>query len=198
MKLFTKEERKELIERVALNFHKDGIKHLEKVQCFEKYLPQYHFGIFQPGNGDHIFATELFGNKEFVPKLPGGCEGYRIQYHGDYDGLNSAVCVQIKKSMITSKNDKRSFGDDLHLDRSQRKSGSDLAFEARRVSAFYPTIDAASFIPLGSDRNLDRRLRESFDNSLHYLYLTLGVWPCSAEIVKNFRIEQIKGTYNVC
>lgn len=89
-------ERKSLIERVAKKFHKDGIDHLKLVGNFEKYSPLFHFHISEPfKDGNFIYVTELFGNEIGRKNISGLDEGYRLQYQGNYRGLDRTVLLNI-------------------------------------------------------------------------------------------------------
>lgn len=200
MKLLTPNQRQELIERVALRYHPDGIERLNETGSIQQYLPLYHYTIFQPSRDSHLFATELFGNTDFHLKTPGNYVGQRLQYCGRYSGLNSVVCTWVGNSMLAPENmlhnEKTVHGKDLKLSKRQRKNIGDQIIEliTHRISS--TMVMRPAFTILGNGKNLDRKLRENFDKSLIYLYEMVGSTPDPLTL-RDIGGEQISGTYYV-
>ena len=92
-------DRQSIIEKVASRWKEGGIKNLEKFGSFEKYSPMFHYHISEPFNLDEnfIFITELFGNKKNIDHYPMNFEGTRLQYQGNYDGLQRIVATGITR-----------------------------------------------------------------------------------------------------
>lgn len=83
-------ERKSLIEKVALRWHKEGIKRLETVGYFKKDSPFFYFRINEPlPEENFITITELFGHNTLTPEVasPMYFIGMRRMLRGDYEGL---------------------------------------------------------------------------------------------------------------
>ncbi|MEI7719100.1 MAG: hypothetical protein WCI72_04485 [archaeon] len=200
MKLLTTNQRKELIERVALRYHPDGIERLNETGSIQQYLPLYHYTIFSPNGGSNLFVTELFSNPKYQLSPPGSHTGQRLQYHGDYQGLNSVVCQFMIGSMIAPENlfyhEKTIHGKELKLSRRQRKNIGEQITESITHRVVCPMGMRPSFVVLGSGKNLDRKLRENFDKSLIYLYEMIGSTP-NPLILRDIGGEQISGTYHV-
>jgi hypothetical protein len=95
-------QRKSLIEKIALRWHSEGIEALKKYGNFKKYTPLFHFIISEPFNLEEnfIFITELFGNERLKEFIPPTFEGARIQYHGNYNGCQRIVLTGISNSHI--------------------------------------------------------------------------------------------------
>lgn len=98
MALLSPEERKSLVEEICSRFHSDGLSRLETVGHFEKYTPLFHFRIAEPKDGDFIYVTDLFGDIDIKPGLMQ--RGFRMQYHGNYDGLSKMIVQGINDGMI--------------------------------------------------------------------------------------------------
>ncbi|MGV8086363.1 MAG: hypothetical protein ACP5N1_01905 [Candidatus Woesearchaeota archaeon] len=94
-KLLTPGSRKELIETICDHLHEGGIKALKTYGDYSKTTGLYHFTIKEPEympNEPFIFVTELFGNEEAIPSSKTGHYGFsRLQYHGNFDGLQRVV-----------------------------------------------------------------------------------------------------------
>jgi hypothetical protein len=198
MKLLTSNQRKELIERVALRYHPEGIERLNETGSIQQYLPLYHYTIFQPNGDSHLFVTELFGNTDFHLKTPGNYVGQRLQYHGGYIGLNSVVCTWVGNGMIAPDSmlygEKTVHGKELKLSRGQRKNIGEQIVESITHKVVCPMSMRPSFTPLGSGKALDRKLRENFDKSLIYLYEMVGSTP-NPLALRDIGGEQISGAY---
>jgi len=200
MKLLTPKQRRELIERVALRYHPDGIERLNETGSIQQYLPLYHYTIFQPSRDSHLFATELFGNTDFRLNTPGNYVGQRLQYCGGYSGLNSVVCTWIGNSMLAPENmlhhEKTVHGKELKLNKRQRKDMGGQLMESVTHRVVSPMVMNPGFTVLGTGKNLDRKLRENFDKSLIYLYELVGSTP-NPSTLRDIGGEQISGTYYV-
>jgi len=202
MKLLTSNQRKELIERVALKYHPDGMDRLKETGSIKQYLPLYHYTICEPNGENHIFVTDFSGNNDFHLKPSGNYVGQRLQYHGGYGGLNAVICTWIGNSMIAPENmlhnEKTDFGKDLKLSKKQRPTGLDSINEWRTHIAGHHLVMNPSFTPIGYGKNLDRKLRENFDKSLIHLYEMIGIAPISDPLsLRDIGGEQISSTYNV-
>jgi hypothetical protein len=99
MALLNTRSRKKLVENICSKFHKDGIARLGVVGHFAKYTPLFHLSIAEPcKERDFIFITDLFGDTAIEPGLMQ--RGVRMQYHGNYDGLNTMIVQGIHDGLL--------------------------------------------------------------------------------------------------
>ncbi len=195
MVLLTKEQRKEIFERVCMRFHEDGVKRLEEVGHFEKFLPMFHYRLAEPfENYPHIFVTELFGNT-IVPPI-GLHKMVRVQYHGDYNGLINVLATYPGESMIEGYEDKGRYA---HLDFSSKVDETGyrkLILEDGQRAKERTLNDNPSFSVIGLERKVPLEFKELFDNSLRYLDRAL-IFALPGSIKTNWQTEQISSTYRV-
>jgi hypothetical protein len=89
------DSRKELITNICDKLHEGGFAALKTYGEYSKTTGLYHFTIKDSSylfGEPFIFVTELFGNEEAVPSSKTGYYGYsRLQYHGDFTGLQAVV-----------------------------------------------------------------------------------------------------------
>lgn len=202
MKLLTPKQRQELIERVALRYHEKGMAELEdSSKTIQQYLPLFHYTIFAPSRDSHIFVTELFANNEYQLNPPGNRVAQRLQYHGNYRGLNAVVCQFIGSQMIAPENlldkERTEFGRDLKLNKSYRNVEPRLQVRdsvCRKIT--HPMTMEPSFIILGSGKNLEKNFQENFDKSLIYLYETINLLSDPLSL-RDINGAQIASTYYV-
>ncbi len=94
-KLLTTNSRKELIMDICDKLHDGGFDSLKIVGNISKTTGLYHFTIEDPAylpEDPFIFVTELFGNEEAISSFKTGHYGVsRLQYHGDFTGLQKIV-----------------------------------------------------------------------------------------------------------
>jgi len=94
-KLLTPDSREEIIKNICNHLHEGGIEVLKTFGDFSKTTGLYHFTIKDPSylfGEPFIFVTELFGNEEAIPSFRTLHYNYsRLQYHGDFDGLQTIV-----------------------------------------------------------------------------------------------------------
>jgi hypothetical protein len=188
MSLLKPKERKAIIERAALRYHEDGIERLKTTGKFEKYLPMFHYDIREPSPDNHIFITELFGNEKFKNSRAVG--HHRLQYHGNYKGLDRVQLTMIGENMIipypedvnrkkissVSKSMKEILEDDLQKHRAANMS-------------YNPSVQV-----IAQGRHIPKELKENFDNALIYLDYMLGfILPDSFRT--NIGSEQFSKTY---
>lgn len=95
-------QRKSIIEKIALRWKPEGIESLKTFGNFSKYTPLFHFRVSEPYdlNENFIFITELFGNERIKEFVPPTFEGARIQYHGNYKGCQRVVLTGINTPNI--------------------------------------------------------------------------------------------------
>lgn len=194
MDLLTKDQRKEIFKRTCERYHQEGIKRLELIGHIEKYTPLFHYTLAEPSKDQsHIFVTELFGNQDFkVPSIDGNI---RIQYQGDYGGLNLVLATQVGHQNFPSNVD----FDFKQESRYSEEENADFLNRCDYDQKLHKSVDVSfmpSWLTLGNERNMDPKLRENFDRSLKYLDWMLGfIVPDSFRT--NVGSEQIRKLYHV-
>jgi hypothetical protein len=197
-KLLTKTRRKEIFEKTCRRFHDDGVKRLRTVGHFEKYLPCFHYRLCEPSaDSPHIFVTELFGRNGMFGNLLDKMG--RIQYHGNFDGVQRVLFTSIHNCMFEPFNGVSDIPThDLSGENTDWRSGgvkelllSDLEEISGESVSYHPGFES-----WGKGRGVADEARAEFDKSLLYLdHMLKFITPNSMRT--NVGSEQISNTYHV-